>query len=93
MPKNSVTRIVLSGNVGLSAGARSWAMCSGVDVVCLSRRGSYQGALIGSNRGTHASRFLAQVALTGDRERRVRLAASLMSAKIRLFIIGGVVGV
>ena len=82
VPKNSVTRIVLSGNVGLSAGARSWAMRRGVDVVCLSRRGSYQGALIGSNRGAHASRLLAQVALTGDNERRVRLAASLIGAKI-----------
>ena len=83
VPKNSVTRIVLSGNVGLSAGARSWAMRSGVDVVCLSRRGSYQGTLIGANRGTHASRLLAQVVLTGDRERRVSLAASLIGAKIR----------
>ena len=83
LPKNSVTRIVLSGNVGLSAGARSWAMRSGVDVVCLSRRGSYQGTLIGANRGAHASRLLAQVALTGDHERRVRLAASLVGAKIR----------
>ena len=83
LPKNSVTRIVLSGNVGLSAGARSWAMRSGVDVVCLSRRGSYQGTLIGANRGAHASRLLAQVALVGDRERRVRLAASLIGAKIR----------
>ena len=82
VPKYSVTRIVLSGNVGLSAGARSWAMRSSVDVVCLSRRGSYQGALIGANRGAHASRLLAQVALTGDRERRVRLAASLIGAKI-----------
>ena len=83
LPKNSVTRIVLSGNVGLSAGARSWAMRCGVDVVCLSRRGSYQGTLIGANRGAHASRLLAQVALTGDRERRVRLAASLIGAKVR----------
>lgn len=83
VPKNSVTRIVLSGNVGLSAGARSWAMRSGVDVVCLSRRGSYQGTLIGANRGAHASRLLAQVALTGDHEQRVRLAASLIGAKIR----------
>ena len=83
VPKNSVTRIVLSGNVGLSAGARSWAMRSGVDLVCLSRRGSYQGALIGANRGAHASRLLAQVALTGDHERRVRLAVSLIGAKIR----------
>ena len=83
VPKNSVTRIVLSGNVGLSAGARSWAMRSCVDVVCLSRRGSYQGTLIGANRGAHASRLLAQVALTGDHERRVSLAASLIGAKIR----------
>lgn len=83
VPNNSVTRIVLSGNVGLSTGARSWAMRSGVDVVCLSRRGSYQGALIGANRGAHAGRLLAQVALVGDRERRVRLAASLIGAKIR----------
>ena len=83
VPKNSVTRIVLSGNVGLSAGTRSWAMRSGVDVVCLSRRGSYQGTLIGTNRGAHASRLLAQVALVGDRERRVRLATSLIGAKIR----------
>ena len=83
LAKNSVTRIVLSGNVGLSAGARSWAMRSGVDVICLSRRGSYQGVLIGANRGAHASRLLAQVALTGDHERRVRLAASLIGAKIR----------
>ena len=83
LPKNSVARIVLSGNGGLSAGARSWAMRSGVDVVCLSRRGSYQGALIGANRGAHASRLLAQVALTGDHERRVRLTASLIGAKIR----------
>ena len=83
VPKNSVTRIVLSGNVGLSAGVRSWTMRGGVDVVCLSRRGSYQGTLIGSNRGTRASRLLAQVTLTGDHERRVRLAASLIGAKIR----------
>lgn len=58
-------------------------MRSGVDVVSLSRRGSYQGTLIGANRGAHASRLLAQVALTGDHERRVRLATSLIGAKIR----------
>jgi len=83
IPNNSVTRIVLSGNVGLSAGARSWAMRSGVDVVCLSRRGFYHGTLIGANRGAHASRHLAQVAVTGDHERRVRLSAILIGAKIR----------
>lgn len=41
VPKNSVARIVLSGNVDLSARARSWAMRGGVDVMCLSRRASY----------------------------------------------------
>ena len=83
LPKNNLGRIVLSGNVGLSVGARSWAMRSGIDVVCLSRRGSYQGSLVGINRGTHASRLLAQVALTRDETRRVPLAAALIGAKIR----------
>ena len=46
IPQRSVTRIVLTGNVGLSAGARSWALRSGIDVVCLSRRGGYQGQLV-----------------------------------------------
>ena len=46
LPQRSVTRIVLTGNVGLSAGARSWALRNGIDVVCLSRRGAYQGQLV-----------------------------------------------
>lgn len=58
-------------------------MRSSVDVVCLSRRGSYQGTLIGANRGVHASRLLAQVALICDEARRVPLAAALIGAKIR----------
>ena len=78
-PTGKADRILYVGRDG----ARSWAMRSSVDVVCLSRRGSYQGTLIGANRGGHASRLLAQVALVGDRERRVRLAASLIGAKIR----------
>ena len=83
LPKNNVSRIVLSGNVGLSAGARSWVMRSGIDVVCLSRRGSYQGSLVGAGRGTHASRLLAQIDLTRDEARRLDLAAALIGAKIR----------
>ena len=78
-PTGQADRILYVGRDG----ACSWAMRSGVDVVCLSRRGYYQGTLIGANRGAHASRLLAQVALFGDRERRVRLAASLIGAKIR----------
>ena len=78
-PTGKADRILYVGRDG----TRSWAMRSGVDVVCLSRRGSYQGTLIGTNRGAHASQLLAQVALTGDHERRVRLATSLIDAKIR----------
>lgn len=52
-------------------------------MVCLSRRGSYQGLLVGGQRGAHASRLLAQVNLTSDDARRLRLAAALIGAKIR----------
>ena len=34
-------------------------------------------------QGAHASRLLAQVALVGDHEGRVRLTASLIGARIR----------
>ena len=49
VPSGHVERIVLSGSVGLSTGARSWALATGVDVVLLSRHGSYLGALEGPN--------------------------------------------
>ncbi len=47
IPRRAVNRIVLTGSVGLSAGARSWALYNDVDVLCLSRRGTYLGQLAG----------------------------------------------
>ncbi len=65
-------------NVSLSR-ARARGRCA-EGVVCLSRRGSYQGALIGSNRAP----ALCAVALTGDnRAPRPRLAASASARKSR----------
>ena len=43
-PTGQADRILYVGRDG----ARSWAMRGGVDVVCLSRRGSYQASLIGA---------------------------------------------
>lgn len=45
LPCNLIQRIILTGNVGLSAGARTWALRNSIPVVFLSRRGSYQGHL------------------------------------------------
>ena len=45
-PTGQADRILYVGRDG----ARSWAMRSGIDVVCRSWRGSYQGTLIGTNR-------------------------------------------
>ena len=40
VPTSQVSRIVLFGSVGLSAGTRSWALATGVEVALCSRRGS-----------------------------------------------------
>jgi CRISPR-associated protein Cas1 len=50
IPSAQVGRIVLNGSVGLTAGARSWALNEGVDVVLLSHRGNYLGSLVGARR-------------------------------------------
>lgn len=44
-PQSQVSRMVLAGSVGLSAGARSWALYNGTPVLFLSRRGNFLGSL------------------------------------------------
>ena len=39
IPRRAVSRIVLTGAVGLSSGARSWALYNDIDVIFLSRHG------------------------------------------------------
>jgi CRISPR/Cas system-associated endonuclease Cas1 len=42
-----VARLVCFGAVGVSAGARSWALAHGVEMVFASARGNYQGSMVG----------------------------------------------
>lgn len=57
IPRRMVSRIVLTGNVGLSAGTRSWALYNDIDVLCLSRRGTYLGQLAGPRSTANAPAF------------------------------------
>ena len=83
IPRRAVNRIVLTGSVGLSAGARSWALYNDVDVLCLSRRGTYLGQLAGPRSTANAQRLLRQAEFAADVEARMPLARSLIRAKMR----------
>lgn len=83
IPQRAVSRIVLTGSVGLSAGARSWALYNDIDVICLSRRGSYLGQLAGPRSTVNARRLLAQAEFSDNEDRRLPLARSIVRAKLR----------
>lgn len=83
IPQRAVSRIVLTGSVGLSVGARSWALYNDIDVICLSRRGSYLGQLAGPRSTVNARRLLAQAEFSGDEDKRLPLARSIVRAKLR----------
>lgn len=83
IPRRAVSRVVLTGNVGLSAGARSWALYNDIDVICLSRRGSYLGQLAGPRSTASARRLLTQAAFAEDDNARLPLARAIIRAKLR----------
>ncbi|WP_158247706.1 CRISPR-associated endonuclease Cas1 [Actinomyces qiguomingii] len=83
IPRQAVSRIVLTGAVGLSAGARSWALYNDIDVVFLSRRGSYLGQLSGLRDTANARRLLTQAAFAADDGARLPLARAIVRAKLR----------
>ncbi len=83
IPRRMVSRIVLTGNVGLSAGALSWALYNDIDVLCLSRRGTYLGQLAGPRSTANAQRLLRQAEFAADEEARLPLARSIVRAKLR----------
>ena len=83
IPRKAVRRIVLSGAVGLSAGARSWALYNDIDVIFLSRRGGYLGQLAGPRSTANASRLLTQAAFCEDDARCLPLARAIVRAKLR----------
>ena len=83
IPRRTVSRIVLTGAVGLSAGARSWALYNDVDVVFLSRHGGYLGQLSAPRDTISARRLLRQAAFSADDAARLPLARAVVAAKLR----------
>ncbi len=86
VPSSQVTRIVVFGSVGVSAGVRSWAAYHGIDIVLASRRGAYIGSIVGSQTSPHAARLMAQVNIQGS-DHQVRLSREIVRAKIQKQIV------
>ena len=78
-----VSRTVLTGAVGLSSGARSWALYNDIDVVFLSRHGGYLGQLAGPRSTASARRLLTQASFATDNDARLPLARAILRAKMR----------
>ena len=83
IPRRSVSRIVLTGAVGLSSGARSWALYNDIDVIFLSRHGGYLGQLAGPRSTASARRLLTQASFATDNDARLPLARAIVRAKMR----------
>ena len=83
VPISLVARVICFGSVGVSAGVRAWALSRGIDVVFLSRRGSYQGQLLAGNSNTRVARLRAQIEVSGDRDRVLGFAREVIDTKIR----------
>lgn len=83
VPSGSVRRIVCFGSVGVSAGLRSWALATEVDLVFLSRRGSYLGHAWPAASAQRTARLRAQLAFADDPARVLPFARAVVSTKIR----------
>ncbi len=87
VPSGTIERIVCFGAVGISAGLRSWALSSEVDLVFLSRRGSYLGHGWAPGSSHRISRLRAQLAFADDSTRRLPFARAVVEAKVRKQIV------
>jgi CRISP-associated protein Cas1 len=87
VPSGSVERIVCFGAVGISAGLRSWALATDVDLVFLSRRGSYLGHAWPAGSSQRIARLRSQLAFADDDARRLPFARAVVSAKVRKQIV------
>jgi len=83
IPAGHVERIVCFGAIGVSAGLRSWALNSGVDIALLSRRGTYLGELRSANDGRRIARLRAQLRACDDPTAWLPFARSVVEAKLR----------
>lgn len=87
VPSGLVERLVCFGAVGVSAGARSWALANGVDLVFLSRRGSYLGQAWGGGARSRVARLRAQLASSEDTACCVAFGRAVVEAKVRKQIV------
>jgi CRISP-associated protein Cas1 len=87
VPSGSVERIVCFGAVGISAGLRSWALATDVDLVFLSRRGSYLGHAWPAGSSQRIARLRAQLAFADASSRWLPFARAVVSAKVRKQIV------
>jgi CRISPR-associated protein Cas1 len=83
VPSGLLERLVCFGAVGVSAGVRSWALANNIDMVFLSRRGSYLGQAWGGGDRTRVFRLRAQLAASDDGSRSLPFGRAVIEAKIR----------
>lgn len=81
VPTSQVSRLVCFGSVGISAGARSWALANDVDIVLASRSGNYLGTMLSHGRRYRPARLRAQLATT-DSEQALRIGKAIITGKI-----------
>ena len=87
VPSGQVERLVCFGAVGVSAGVRSWALAQGIEMVFLSRRGSYLGQAWGGGDRTRVHRLRAPLAAADDVGRSLAFGRAVVEAKIRKQVI------
>ncbi|MGV9678752.1 CRISPR-associated endonuclease Cas1 [Nocardia sp. NPDC003482] len=83
VPISHVARIVCFGSIGVSAGVRSWAFANDVEIVFLSRRGTYLGQMHAASSPTRAARLRAHLRAADDPSVRTRFARTVVDAKLR----------
>jgi CRISPR-associated protein Cas1 len=83
VPSGTVERIVCFGAAGISAGLRSWALATQVDLVFLSRRGSYLGHALAGAGQHRIARLRAQLAAADDITRAITFGRAVVDAKVR----------
>jgi len=84
VPSAEVARIVCFGPVGVSAGLRSWALASDVDIIHLSRSGNYLGLTTSLTGDIRAARIRNQLAVGhSDDPRGVILRQAIVTGKIQ----------
>lgn len=78
---SQVSRLVLFGSVGLSAGVRTWALNTGIDVVLASRKGNYLGTMLSHEHRYRPARLRAQLTCA-DSPRGLDIGRAIVRAKV-----------